>query len=414
MKPSCEQSSYELILFLVSHNWWLRFACSLPLSHGCFVQQYVIGAERWSKWFEPSDFTGNIVLWSFKRLCDFKWNNFPFPPQVSRINSCLWVWVAMLQNFFQVNNFPPQVSSCNHSSSIVVMGVSFNAAKPADLVASPSSTVSYLRSCANTNTLRFSLDFVKSFFSFFFFELPSDFQRIFVWMLKDFLRIFLGSPLTFPWLSPIFSSNLLRVSVWFSLDFRVCPQCGDAMKGTSKPSTYARVLWFAPSQEFSETVLEMQFCEFFIDEAGSATQQYRLTFFIWAMFLHAIECCDLQQLCMICGGNLTPIWRCNGRCKGVLICSLARDQGKIIGNAIFWILNAIVPENGGTMPRSTTPAVADVWTKFSCSDFPWIFFWPRATSHRRKTSQNTTQQQIKPHPRNQKLSAKPTVASSGP
>ena len=118
------------------------------------------------------------------RLCDFKWNNFPFPPQVSRINSCLWVWVAMLQNFtqvnnfppqvsscnhsssinssclwvwvsmlqnfFQVNNFPPQVSSCNHSSSIVVMGVSFNAAKPADLVASPSSTVSYLRSCANT------------------------------------------------------------------------------------------------------------------------------------------------------------------------------------------------------------------------------------------------------------------------
>ena len=115
-----------------------------------FVQQYVIGAERWSKWFEPSDFTGNIVLWSFKRLCDFKWNNFPFPPQVSRINSCLWVWVAMLQNFFQVNNFPPQVSSCNHSSSIVVMGVSFNAAKPADLVASPSSTVSYLRSCANT------------------------------------------------------------------------------------------------------------------------------------------------------------------------------------------------------------------------------------------------------------------------
>ena len=52
----------------------------------------------------------------------------------------------MLQNFFQVNNFPPQVSSCNHSSSIVVMGVSFNAAKPADLVASPSSTVSYLRS----------------------------------------------------------------------------------------------------------------------------------------------------------------------------------------------------------------------------------------------------------------------------
>ena len=129
MKPSCEQSSYELILFLVSHNWWLRFACSLPLSHGCFVQQYVIGAERWSKWFEPSDFTGNIVLWSFKRLCDFKWNNFPFPPQVSRINSCLWVWVAVLQNFFQVNNFPPQVSSCNHSSSIVVMGVSFNAAK---------------------------------------------------------------------------------------------------------------------------------------------------------------------------------------------------------------------------------------------------------------------------------------------
>ena len=38
------------------------------------------------------------------------------------------------------------MSSCNHSSSIVVMGVSFNAAKPADLVASPSSTVSYLRS----------------------------------------------------------------------------------------------------------------------------------------------------------------------------------------------------------------------------------------------------------------------------
>ena len=106
--------------------------------------------------------------------------------------------------------------------------------------------------------------------SVFFFELLSDFQRIFVWMLKDFLRIFLGSPLTFPWLSPIFSSNLLRVSFWFSLDFRVCPQCGDAMKGTSKPSTYARVLWFAPSQEFSETVLEMQFCEFFIDEAGSA------------------------------------------------------------------------------------------------------------------------------------------------
>ena len=35
----------------------------------------------------------------------------------------------MLQNFTQVNNFPPQVSSCNHSSSIVVMGVSFNAAK---------------------------------------------------------------------------------------------------------------------------------------------------------------------------------------------------------------------------------------------------------------------------------------------
>ena len=56
----------------------------------------------------------------------------------------------MLQNFTQVNNFPPQVSSCNHSSSIVVMGVSFNAAKPADLVASPSSTVSDLRSCANT------------------------------------------------------------------------------------------------------------------------------------------------------------------------------------------------------------------------------------------------------------------------
>ena len=48
-----------------------------------------------------------------------------FPPQVSRINSCLWVWVAMLQNFTQVNNFPPQVSSCNHSSSIVVMCVSF-------------------------------------------------------------------------------------------------------------------------------------------------------------------------------------------------------------------------------------------------------------------------------------------------
>ena len=31
-----------------------------------------------------------------------------------------------------------------------VMGVSFNVAKPADLVASPSSTVSYLRFCANT------------------------------------------------------------------------------------------------------------------------------------------------------------------------------------------------------------------------------------------------------------------------
>ena len=35
----------------------------------------------------------------------------------------------MLQNFTQVNNFPPQVSSCNHSSSIVVYGCEFQCCK---------------------------------------------------------------------------------------------------------------------------------------------------------------------------------------------------------------------------------------------------------------------------------------------